>query len=189
MPEGSEAHAQAPFLEKEKELFLLTYNFQTGRHERDPVHFSRKDYASEYAALVRVDWLSDLGNLWWPFRNAVLTAFQNSASPMKDIQTAYTQFRSAVLAYVEQGVEIGMAEYLQSDEALDSPVPLVMSAADNPEKKRVSTRPALTTAQSTHPPAPARSTIPTTAAEEAAVDMLLSDLALDLTARNALRGL
>jgi len=131
----------------------------------------RKDYAAAYQEAVQADWLSDLSLLWYPFRDAVLTAFRESDSTMKDIQVAHDQFCTAVLAYVDRGIELDMTEYLQSGAALDSPVPLMMSAADNPEKKaaRAASHAKLT---------------------KAAPDPdAINDLALVLTLQNAARGL
>ncbi len=50
------------------------------------------------------------------------------------MQAALTQFGTALIAYVQRGVELDMMEYLQPSDDNGS-MPLYMSADDNPEKK------------------------------------------------------
>ncbi len=53
------------------------------------------------------------------------------------MQKALDQFSTAVLAYVQQGIALDMTEFLQPDDDSGGPMPLYMSAEDNPETKDV----------------------------------------------------
>src|SRR5260221_7433450 len=94
-----------------------------------------KDYAESYQQTSQQDWVSDLWNLWYPLRNEIITAFQTGDTPAEDVQKALDQFSTAVLAYVQQGSALDMTEFLQPDDDDTSPMPLYMSAEDNPETK------------------------------------------------------
>src|SRR5260221_337511 len=94
-----------------------------------------KDYAESYQQTSQQDWVSDLWNLWYPLRNEIITAFQTGDTPAEDVQKALDQFSTAVLAYVKQGIALDMTEFLQPDDSDTSPMPLYMSAEDNPETK------------------------------------------------------
>ncbi len=94
-----------------------------------------KDYAESYQQTSQQDWVSDLWNLWYPLRNEIITAFQTGDTPAEDVQKALDQFSSAVLAYVQQGIALDMTEFLQPDDDDSGPMPMYMSAEDNPETK------------------------------------------------------
>src|SRR5258708_4955860 len=94
-----------------------------------------KDYAESYQQTSQQDWVSDLWNLWYPLRNEIITAFQTGDTPAEDVQKALDQFSTAVLAYVQQGIALDMTEFLQPDDSDSGPMPLYMSAEDNPETK------------------------------------------------------
>src|SRR5260221_109941 len=94
-----------------------------------------KDYAESYQQTSQQDWVSDLWNLWYPLRNEIITAFQTGDTPAEDVQKALDQFSTAVLAYVQQGIALDMTEFLQPDDDNSGPMPLYMSAEDNPETK------------------------------------------------------
>jgi len=94
-----------------------------------------KDYAESYQQTSQQDWVSDLWNLWYPLRNEIITAFQTGDTPAEDVQKALDQFSTAVLAYVQQGIALDMTEFLQPDDDDSGPMPLYMSAEDNPETK------------------------------------------------------
>src|SRR6266568_3553925 len=92
-----------------------------------------KDYAESYQQTNQQDWVSDLWNLWYPLRNEIITA-QSGDDPVGDTQKALDQFNTAVLAYVQRGVELDIGEYLTSDNDSGS-MPMYMSSDDNPETK------------------------------------------------------
>jgi len=95
-----------------------------------------KDYAASYQAVTQMDWVSKMWNLWYPLRNEILTAFQTGDTPEEDVAAAVKQFGAALLAYVKQGVELNMTEFLQpSDDDDNASGPAYMSADDNPETK------------------------------------------------------
>ncbi len=94
-----------------------------------------KDYAESYQQTSQQDWVSDLWNLWYPLRNEIITAFQTGDTPAEDVQKALDQFSTAVLAYVQQGIALDMTEFLQPSDSDTSPMPMYMSAEDNPETK------------------------------------------------------
>ncbi len=98
-----------------------------------------KDYATSYAETIQQDWCSDLWNLWYPLRNEIILAFQTGDSPEADVKAALAQFAPAVMAYVVRGIELNMTECLQPSDDGDSggSMPMMMSAADNPETKDV----------------------------------------------------
>ncbi len=73
--------------------------------------------------------------MWYPLRNEIITAFQTGDTPAEDVQKALDQFSTAVLAYVQQGIALDMTEFLQPDDDDSGPMPLYMSAEDNPETK------------------------------------------------------
>jgi len=100
-----------------------------------PAVITTKDYASDYAQVTQQDWVSDLWNLWYPFRNAMTQAFVIGDRPAEDVDTALEQFGVAVRAYVQQGIALNMTEYLQPDDDESTAMPLYMSADDNPETK------------------------------------------------------
>ncbi len=93
-----------------------------------------KDYAASYQATTQQDWVSDLWNLWYPLRNEIITAYQTGDTPEEDVKSALAQFGTALLAYVQRGIELDMTEFLQSDDD-DGPKPMYMSRDDNPETK------------------------------------------------------
>jgi hypothetical protein len=188
----------------------MPYNFQTGRHDR-------KDYASDYQRLTRQDWLSDLDSLFYPLQKAIFTAFQTNENIEEDVQTAIAQFGVVALSYAERGVELGMGDYLQPDDDGAMPV-MYLSAADNPdlhpdtkagraisranhtklskaadgiaEHARAIKAVLKTAAQGNVYPTSADSAAPHhQAKDEASLEALLSDLALDLTISNAWKGL
>src|SRR6266581_5251718 len=94
-----------------------------------------KDYATSYAQVTQQDWVSDLWNLWYPFKNEIITAFQIGDSPEADVQAALAQFATATLAYIQRGIELDMTECLQPSD--DNSMPMYMTAADNPDTKDV----------------------------------------------------
>jgi HK97 family phage prohead protease len=97
---------------------------------------ARKDYAAEYMQTTQQDWVSDLWNLWYPLRNAIINAFVMGDQPAQDVQAALDQFSQATLAYTQRGIELDMTEFLQPDTDSDSPSEYnYMSAEDNPETK------------------------------------------------------
>src|SRR6266702_4410004 len=98
-----------------------------------------KDYATSYAETIQQDWCSDLWNLWYPLRNEIILAFQTGDSPEAYVKAALAQFAPAVMAYVVRGIELNMTECLQPSDDGDSggSMPMMMSAADNPETKDV----------------------------------------------------
>ncbi len=103
------------------------------------MNVEQKDYAADYLETTQQDWVSDLWNLWYPLRNAIITAFQIGDSPVADVNAALDQFLTATIAYVELGVSLNMTECLQPDDD-DSRgmMPLyMMSSVDNPEAKAV----------------------------------------------------
>lgn len=99
----------------------------------------RKDYAADYLQTSQQDWVSDLWNLWYPLRNAIVNAFVMGDQPADDVQAALDQFSTATLAYVQRGLELDITDYLQpSDDDLSNPNSgnyNYMTAADNPETK------------------------------------------------------
>ncbi len=97
-----------------------------------PAITTTKDYAASYAETLQQDWVSDLWNLWYPLRNEVLVALQTGDTPEEDVAVAIKQFTSAMIAYVQRGIELDMTEYLQSNGNSPS---AYMSADDNPETK------------------------------------------------------
>src|SRR5260221_2166695 len=96
-----------------------------------------KDYAASYAEATQQDWVSDLWNLWYPLKNEIIVAFQTGDTPVEDVQAALTQFGTALISYVQRGVELDMMEYLQPDDNNNSPYDMYMSADDNPDTKEV----------------------------------------------------
>src|SRR5260221_8167239 len=94
-----------------------------------------KDYAESYQQTSQQDWFEDLWNLWYPLRNEIITAFQTGDTPAEDVQKALDQFSTAVLAYVKQGIALDMTEFLQPGDDDTGPMPLYMSAEDNPDKE------------------------------------------------------
>src|SRR5260221_3220285 len=94
-----------------------------------------KDYAESYQQTSQQDWVSDLWNLWYPLRNEIITAFQTGDTPAEDVQKALDQFSTDVLAYVKQGIALDMTEFLQPGDDDTGPMPLYMSAEDNPDKE------------------------------------------------------
>jgi len=110
--------------------------FMKGKIKQEsPAVITTKDYASDYAQVTQQDWVSDLWNLWYPFRNAMTQAFAIGDRPAEDVDTALEQFGVAVRAYVQQGIALNMTEYLQPDDDESTAMPLYMSADDNPETK------------------------------------------------------
>src|SRR5260221_12207777 len=94
-----------------------------------------KDYTESYQQTVQQDWVSDLWNLWYPLRNEFIVAFQTGDTPIEDAKAALAQFNEAALAYMQRGVELDMTEFLQPDDDNSNPMPLYMSADDNPDTK------------------------------------------------------
>src|SRR6266568_2530619 len=111
--------------------FYMTGNKLLTRQEL-PAITTTKDYAASYAETLQQDWVSDLWNLWYPLRNEVLVALQTGDTPEEDVAVAIKQFTSAMIAYVQRGIELDMTEYLQSNGNSPS---AYMSADDNPETK------------------------------------------------------
>src|SRR5258708_15218204 len=94
-----------------------------------------KDYAESYQQTSQQDWLSDLWNLWHPLRNAIITALQTGDTPAEDVQKALDQLSTAALAYVQQGIALDMTGFLQPSDSDTTPMPMYISADDNPETK------------------------------------------------------
>jgi HK97 family phage prohead protease len=109
----------------------MTPPWEKGNNTMDIWH---KDYAESYQQTNQQDWVSDLWNLWYPLRNEIIQAFVTGDTPVEDVQKALEQFSAATLAYVERGIELDMTEYLQPDDD-NGPMPMYMSAEDNPETK------------------------------------------------------
>jgi HK97 family phage prohead protease len=97
-----------------------------------------KDYAASYAEATQQDWVSDLWNLWYPLKNEIIVAFQTGDTPVEDVQAALKQFGTALIAYVQRGVELDMTECLQPDDDNGMMPGMYMSAEDNPETKKLS---------------------------------------------------
>ena len=93
-----------------------------------------KDYAASYEAITQQDWRSDLWNLWFPLCNEFIIA-QMGDTPIEDAKTAISQFTEAAIAYMQRGVELNMAEFLQPDDDSGNSPSMYMSADDNPETK------------------------------------------------------
>jgi HK97 family phage prohead protease len=77
---------------------------------------SKKDFAATYQDAMQDDWLSDLYLPWYALKSEILSAFAMGDQPIEDTRAALAQFNDAMLAYVQQGVDLGMVEALQPDE-------------------------------------------------------------------------
>lgn len=78
---------------------------------------AKKDFNAAYAERLQADWLDDLWNPWFALRSEIITAFQIGDQPVEDVTAALDQFSQAMLAYVQQGVDLGMVEALQPDDS------------------------------------------------------------------------
>lgn len=78
---------------------------------------AQKDFTAAYQQRMQDDWLDDLWNLWFALKGEIINAFCVGDSPMEDVRAALEQFNQAMLAYVQQGVDLGMVEALQPDDA------------------------------------------------------------------------
>jgi Escherichia/Staphylococcus phage prohead protease len=111
--------------------FYMTGKMPT--KQETPAIATTKDYAASYAQITQADWCSGLFNLLYPLRNEMMIA-QMGEQPEEDVKVAIKQFTAAALAYMQRGIELNIAEYLQPDEDGNSPS-MYMSADDNPETK------------------------------------------------------
>ncbi len=75
-----------------------------------------KDFTATYQERLQDDWQDDLWNLWYALKSEIISAFQVGDSPVEDVRSALDQFSQAMLAYVQQGVDLGMVEALQPDD-------------------------------------------------------------------------
>ncbi len=75
-----------------------------------------KDFTATYQERLQDDWQDDLWNLWYALKSEIIAAFQVGDSPVEDTRAALSQFSDAMLAYVQQGVDLGMVEALQPDD-------------------------------------------------------------------------
>lgn len=75
-----------------------------------------KDFNATYQERMQEDWLDDLWNLWYSLKSEIVNAFRIGDQPVEDCQAALDQFSQAMLAYVQQGVDLGMVEALQPDD-------------------------------------------------------------------------
>lgn len=75
-----------------------------------------KDFNATLQERTQNDWLDDLWNLWYALKSEIINAFRTGDTPIEDVTTALDQFSAAMLAYVQQGVDIGMVEALQPPE-------------------------------------------------------------------------
>lgn len=78
---------------------------------------ARKDFTATYQDSLQDDWVGDLWLPWYALRSEIMSAFQTGDTPVEDVQTALAQFNDALLAYVQQGVDLGMVEALQPDDS------------------------------------------------------------------------
>lgn len=74
---------------------------------------AKKDFNATYQERLQSDWLDDLWNPWFALKSEIVSAFQIGDSPVEDVRAALDQFNDAMLAYVQQGVDLGMVEALQ----------------------------------------------------------------------------
>jgi HK97 family phage prohead protease len=90
----------------------------------------RKDFNATYQERLQSDWLDDLWNPWFALKSEIINAFRIGDQPLEDVQTALDQFSQAMLAYIQQGIDLGMVEALQPDEDDDAPSYGYMSNPD-----------------------------------------------------------
>lgn len=76
---------------------------------------AKKDFTATYQESLQNDWIGDLWLPWYALRSEIMTAFQIGDQPVEDVKAALDQFNQAMLAYVQQGVELNMVEALQPD--------------------------------------------------------------------------
>jgi HK97 family phage prohead protease len=76
---------------------------------------AKKDFLATYQESLQDDWLSDLSLPWYALRQEIMNAFAMGDQPIEDTRAALAQFTDAVLAYVQQGIDLGMVEALQPD--------------------------------------------------------------------------
>lgn len=77
---------------------------------------AQKDFNENLLERNQNDWLDDLWNLWFALKQEIITAFQIGDQPVDDVRAALDQFSTAMLAYVQQGIDLGMVEALQPDD-------------------------------------------------------------------------
>lgn len=77
---------------------------------------ARKDFTATYQDSLQDDWVGDLWLPWYALRSEIMSAFKIGDQPVQDVQAALAQFNDALLAYVQQGVDLGMVEALQPDD-------------------------------------------------------------------------
>lgn len=76
---------------------------------------AKKDFTATYQESLQDDWLSDLSLPWYALRSEIMNAFAMGDQPIDDTKAALDQFSTAMLAYVQQGIDLGMVEALQPD--------------------------------------------------------------------------
>jgi HK97 family phage prohead protease len=76
---------------------------------------AKKDFTATYQESLQDDWLSDLSLPWYALRQEIMNAFAMGDQPIDDTKAALAQFTDAMLAYVQQGIDLGMVEALQPD--------------------------------------------------------------------------
>jgi len=72
-----------------------------------------KDFNATYNQRLQEDWLDDFYILWYSLRTEIFQALRDSTTPVPTIQASLDQFNTALLAYVQQGLDIGIVEALQ----------------------------------------------------------------------------
>jgi HK97 family phage prohead protease len=96
---------------------------------------AKKDFTATYQDSLQDDWLSDLSLPWYALRTEIMSAFAMGDQPVDDTRAALDQFSQAVLAYVQQGVDLGMVEALQPDDDDSSSDYGYMASGETPEQK------------------------------------------------------
>lgn len=89
---------------------------QGKQQQLKPGRPAQKDFNATYQERMQDDWLDDLWNLWYSLKSEIVNAFRIGDQPVEDCQAALDQFSQAMLAYVQQGVDLGMVEALQPDD-------------------------------------------------------------------------
>lgn len=92
-----------------------------------------KDFNAGLQERMQDDWQEDLWMLLYALKSEIISAFQIGDQPVEDTRSALEQFSVAMLAYVQQGVDLGMVEALQpDDDGMDCGY---MSSAQSQENK------------------------------------------------------
>lgn len=96
---------------------------------------SAKDFNATYSQRLQEDWLDDFWLLFYSLKSEIFQALRDGTTPMETIQTALDQFNQAMLAYVQQGLDIGIVQalggdmfyYMASDEGYEGKAGRVLS--------------------------------------------------------------